>query len=75
MTCRMKSSNEFRSMPRRVTPEEFMETSEPHSFSLGECKLTITMEFGSNYSLCFPVAWIAFGSTISRAKEPNCCKE
>jgi hypothetical protein len=52
-----------------------METSEPHSFSLGECKLTITMEFGSNYSLCFPVAWIAFGSTISRAKEPNCCKE
>src|ERR1700693_1239368 len=50
-TCRMKSSNEFRSMPRSVTPEEFMETSEPHNFSLGVCRLTMTMEFGSKDAL------------------------
>ena len=51
ITCRMKSSNEFRSMPRNVTPEEFMETREPHNFSLGVCRLTMTMEFGSKDAL------------------------
>ena len=38
-------------MPRSVTPEEFMDTSEPHNFSLGVCRLTMTMEFGSKNAL------------------------
>src|SRR5580700_634327 len=53
-TCLMKSSNELRSMPRSVTPEEFMDTREPHNFSLGECRLTMTMEFGSKDALASP---------------------
>jgi hypothetical protein len=28
-----------------------METREPHNFSLGECRLTMTMEFGSKDAL------------------------
>src|ERR1700676_1356927 len=44
----MKSSKEFKSMPRRVTPAEFMEVSAPHNFSLGECRLRMMIEFGSN---------------------------
>src|SRR5580704_15207170 len=51
ITCRIKSSKEFRSMPRSVTPEAFMDTSEPHNFSLGECRLTMLMEFGSTDAL------------------------
>src|SRR5690242_1673913 len=44
---RMKWSNEFRSMPRSVTPEGLMASNSPHTFSLGVCRLTITMECGS----------------------------
>src|SRR5215470_12891031 len=46
---RTKWSNEFRSMPRSVTPEVLMASSSPHTFSLGVCKLTITMECGSMF--------------------------
>ena len=41
-TCRTKSSNEFRSMPRIVTPEEFRATISPHTFS----ELLSTLEEG-----------------------------
>ncbi len=53
ITCRMKSSNELRSIPRIVIPEPFMETSAPHNFSLGVCRLTMTIEFGSKDTLTF----------------------
>src|SRR5580700_5319549 len=67
ITCRMKSSNEFRSMPRSVTPEEFMETREPHNFSLGECRLTITMEFGSKDALAsLPARGASFPYVLQR---------
>src|SRR5260221_454986 len=51
ITWRMKSSNEFKSIPRNVTPDAFMETRDPHSFSLGSCRLTMTMELGSKDAL------------------------
>src|ERR1700688_4069871 len=47
LSWRIKWSKEFRSMPRSVTPEGLMSKSSPHTFSLGECKLTTTMECGS----------------------------
>src|ERR1700688_3920603 len=62
ITCRMKSSNEFKSMPRSVTPEAFMEPSEPHNISLGVCRLTMTMEFGSKNSLVSLPEWEAFSA-------------
>src|ERR1700693_3173138 len=66
-TCRMKSSNEFRSMPRSVTPEEFMETREPHNFSLGECRLTMTMEFGSTDALAsLPDCGVSIPNVLQR---------
>src|SRR5579863_8076512 len=67
ITCRMKSSNEFRSMPRSVTPETFMETREPHTFSLGECRLTITMELGSKDALALlPARGASFPTLLQR---------
>src|ERR1700688_3036193 len=47
ITCRMKSSKEFKSMPRTVTPAELIETSAPHNFSFGVCRLRMMMELGS----------------------------
>ena len=41
-------------MHRSVTPEAFMETRHPHNFSLGVCKLTMTMELGSKNALDWP---------------------
>src|SRR5258708_21449990 len=46
----MKSSKEFKSMPRMVTPAELMARSSPQSFSFGECKLTTMIECGSTRS-------------------------
>src|SRR6266481_6097459 len=47
LICRIKWSKEFKSTPRSVTPEGLMSKSSPQTFSLGECKLTTTMECGS----------------------------
>src|ERR1700722_3496084 len=47
LICRIKWSKEFKSMPRNVTPVGLMSKSSPQTFSLGECKLTTTMEGGS----------------------------
>src|SRR5438309_3784233 len=47
LICRMKWSKEFKSMPRNVIPEGLMASSSPHTFSLGVCRLTTTMECGS----------------------------
>src|SRR5580658_11140977 len=44
---RIKWSKEFKSIPRSVTPEGLMSNSSPQTFSLGECKLTTTIEWGS----------------------------
>src|ERR1700676_2352835 len=53
LICRIKWSNEFKSIPRRVTPEGLMSNSSPQTFSLGECKLTTTIECGSTMgALC-----------------------
>jgi hypothetical protein len=38
-----------------------METSEPHNFSLGVCRLTMTMEFGSKDAL----AWLPESGAFS----------
>src|SRR5690348_14274314 len=42
-----KSSKEFRSMPRRVTPAVFSASSSPHTFSRGVCRLRMTTECNS----------------------------
>src|SRR5437870_9990133 len=44
---RMKWSKEFRSMQRNVIPDGLMDSSSPHTFSLGVCRLTTTIEWGS----------------------------
>src|SRR6266850_7634398 len=41
---RMKWSNELRSTPRTVIPDGLIARSSPQIFSLGECKLTTTIE-------------------------------
>jgi len=38
-------------MPRSVTPEGLIEESDPHTFSLGVCRLTMMIEFGSKDAL------------------------
>src|SRR5579872_1063835 len=51
ITWRIKSSKEFKSMPRIVTPAELMDVSAPHNFSLGLCRLRMMIEFGSKVSM------------------------
>src|ERR1700676_4782608 len=43
----MKWSNEFRSTPRMVMPLGLSASSMPQNFSLGECRLTTTIELSS----------------------------
>src|SRR5580658_9882896 len=47
LSWRIKWSNEFKSIPRSVTPEGLMSSNSPQTFSFGECKLTTTIECGS----------------------------
>src|SRR5579864_643078 len=57
----MKSSNELRSMPRRVTPATLISESSPQIRSFGLCRLTTTTECGSIIRLrqlpvrCYPI--------------------
>src|SRR5579872_7395296 len=46
-----KSSKEFRSMPRSVTPAVVMDNISPQTFSRGVCRLTITIECRSKTPL------------------------
>src|SRR5882724_3101367 len=56
----MKWSKELRSMPRMVMPDGLMDSSCPHSFSLGVCRLTMMIECGSTISDdCSPLGYPA----------------
>ena len=66
-------------MPRTVTPLGLMSSKMPQIFSLGECKLTITMELGFMASLFvsffkFSVwAWAIGGSGYESDQEETVC--